>query len=376
MKAKEKAMIKLNRRNPAKTVLKILCIVLGIILIAAAAYVAYFFLSYGRLSDNFELSVRYNTDYDRNLSLSDKNTYSIMSNNVGFGAYSYDFDFFMDGGTHSWAFSKDAVFENLNGALKKLTAEDPDFIMLQEVDEDSTRSYHVNELEFVNLILKEYAYTYAYNYFKSSFIIYPFLHPHGTITSGIATYSKYGIESGLRRSLPISDSVSKVLDLDRCYSISRVPMDNGKYLVLFNVHLSAYGSDDSVRQGQIGMLFGDMAEEYEAGNYVICGGDFNHDLKLDEGEEGYSTWACAFPRSSIPEHFSLAMDLFGEDYKHTLEMTCRDCDEPYAKGHTNEFIVDGFIVSDNVSVLSYENLNSGYLYSDHEPVLMKFELKH
>ncbi|MCR5584355.1 MAG: endonuclease/exonuclease/phosphatase family protein [Lachnospiraceae bacterium] len=365
-----------RKKNPLKTALKIFCIVLGIIIIALAAYVAYFLLSYGRLSDNFELSVHNNAEFDRTLKLDGEGTYSIMSNNVGFGAYSYDFDFFMDGGTQSWAFSKDAIFENLNGALKKLTAENPDFVMLQEVDEDSTRTYHVNELEFVNLIMKEYAYTYAYNYFKSSFIAYPFLQPHGSITSGIVTYSRYGIESGLRRSLPISESISKVLDLDRCYSISKVPMDNGKYLVLFNVHLSAYGSDDSVREGQVSMLFNDMVAEYEAGNYVICGGDFNHDLLLKEGEQGYSTWACAFPRSSIPEHFSLAMDLFGDDYKYSLDMTCRDCDEPYAKGHTNEFIVDGFIVSDNVSVLSYENLNSGYLYSDHEPVLMKFELKH
>ena len=376
MKAKEKALIKLNRRrNPVKTVFMILGIFLAVLLVAIGAYVAYFFLSYGRLSDNFELTVHKNTEFNEAQMPDEDGTFTIMSNNVGFGAYSYDFDFFMDGGTQSWAFSKDAIFDNLNGAIGKLTVQDPDFIMLQEVDEDSTRTYHVNELEFVNLILKQYAYTYAYNYFKSSFIAYPFLQPHGTITSGIATYSKYGIESGLRRSLPISESLSKVLDLDRCYSITRVPLENGKYIVLFNVHLSAYGSDESVREGQTTMLFNDMKAEYEAGNYVVCGGDFNHDLLLKEGEQGYSTWACAFPRSAIPEHFALAMDLFGEDFKSSLEMTCRDCDEPYAKGHTNEFIVDGFIVSDNVSVLSYENLNSGYLYSDHEPVLMTFELK-
>ncbi|MCR5823294.1 MAG: endonuclease/exonuclease/phosphatase family protein [Lachnospiraceae bacterium] len=281
----------------------------------------------------------------------------------------------MDGGTQSWAESEDTVYKNLNASLKKVMAYDPDFLLLQEVDENSTRTYHINELEFINLVIsKPYYFTYAYNYYRSPFIIYPFLEPHGTITSGIVTYSGYRIESAERRSLPISESISKVIDLDRCYSVSRVPLDNGKYIVLFNVHLSAYGSDDSVREGQTSMLFGEMQAEYEAGNYVVCGGDFNHDLLSPEGSEGYSTWACPFPRSVIPEHFALAMDLFGEDFKQNLAMTCRDCDEPYTKGHTNEFIVDGFIVSDNIKVITYENLNTGYINSDHEPVLMTFEL--
>lgn len=46
--------------------------------------------------------------------------------------------------------------------------------------------------------------------------------------------------------------------------------------------MSAYGNSDAIRQGQIEMLCNDMAKEYEAGNYVLCGGDFNHDLKASE----------------------------------------------------------------------------------------------
>ncbi len=361
--------------SPLKRGLTIAGIVLGCILVVVIGYVSYFFIKYGRIEDRLTLAVRENSGFDAAKRIEGGDTvYTIMSHNVGFGAYSSDFDFFMDGGTQSWAFSEDAVYKNLNGSIGRLNSYNPDFIFLQEVDEDSTRTYHVNELDFVNMLLAPYNYTYAYNYYKSPFIVYPFAQPHGTITSGLVTYSKYLIESGMRRSLPISEGVSKVVDLDRCYSISRIPTADGKYLVLFNVHLSAYGSDDSVREGQTSMLFGDMKAEYEAGNYVVCGGDLNHDLSLDEGEEGYSTWACPFPRSVIPEHFALAMDLFGEDNRHKLPKSCRDCDEPYAKGHTNEFIVDGFIVSDNVTVLTYDNLNNGYIFSDHEPVLMTFKL--
>ena len=42
--------------------------------------------------------------------------------------------------------------------------------------------------------------------------------------------------------------------------------------------MSAYGNSDAIREGQIRMLADDMLKEYEAGYYVRCGGDFNHDL--------------------------------------------------------------------------------------------------
>ena len=47
--------------------------------------------------------------------------------------------------------------------------------------------------------------------------------------------------------------------------------------------MSAYGNSDAIREGQIRMLAEDMQKEYEAGNYVLCGGDFNHDLKSSRG---------------------------------------------------------------------------------------------
>mgnify|MGYP002239369221 CR=1 FL=1 len=82
----------------------------------------------------------------------------------------------------------------------------------------------------------------------------------------------------------MSTSFSKFFDLDRCYSISRVPVDNGKELVIFELHMSAYGNSDAIREGQIRMLADDMQKEYKAGNYVLCGGDFNHDLKASEDD--------------------------------------------------------------------------------------------
>ena len=103
------------------------------------------------------------------------------------------------------------------------------------------------------------------------------------------------ITSAVRRSFPISTSFSKILDLDRCYSVSRIPVDGGKELVVYSVHMSAYGNSDEIREGQTSMLFNDMKEERQKGNYVICGGDFNHNLKLDENDNAeHEGWAYPF----------------------------------------------------------------------------------
>lgn len=52
----------------------------------------------------------------------------------------------MDGGTESWAWSEERLTENLNHIADFLKGQ-ADFCLVQEVDIDSTRSYHVDERE-------------------------------------------------------------------------------------------------------------------------------------------------------------------------------------------------------------------------------------
>ena len=152
-------------------------------------------------------------------------------------------------------------------------------------------------------------------------------------------------------------------------------MDNGKYLVIFQLHMSAYGNSDKIRKGQIRMLSADMKKEYESGNYVLCGGDFNHDLKAAEDDDSTDreSWAYPFPRKMLPEHFSFCMDQLPK--KENLWNSSRNADMKYIPGKTYTVTLDGFIISDNIECVSYEDINTGYSYSDHDPVYLKFRLK-
>ena len=253
-----------------------MCIVLGILILALLAYIVYLYASYYRIEDNQELVVEAPVDDTTTGAaavLATDTEYSAVTYNIGFGAYLPDYSFFMDGGTSSWAESPETVQYAINGAGELVKSLDPDFALIQEIDLDATRSYHTDEYEMLRNILPEYTTVFAQNY-DSAFLFYPFTQPHGSSRAGLGLFSKYPVSSALRRSFPISTSFSKFFDLDRCYSVSRIPVDNGKELVIFNLHMSAYGNSDEIRKGQIEMLCNDMAKEYEAGNYVLCGGDF------------------------------------------------------------------------------------------------------
>lgn len=379
-------------KTKAKKVIKITGIILLALVIVLAAYIIYLYASYYRIPDNQELQVEeisQNTEAGNELT-TEKN-YSALTYNIGFGAYTPDFSFFMDGGKSSWAKSKDSVKETIKGAGELVASKDPDFALVQEIDLDATRSYHVNEYSILKENIPAYNCVFAQNY-DSAFLFYPFTQPHGKSKAGLALFSKYPITGSLRRSFPISTSFTKFFDLDRCYSISRVPVDNGKELVIFELHMSAYGNSDAIREGQIRMLSEDMQKEYEAGNYVICGGDFNHDLKAadtqskasdasnntqtDSGDSAEpESWAYPFPRSELPEHFSFCLDQLSEDEKNNLWNSARNADMEYVPGETYTVTLDGFIISDNVECTKYENVNTGYSYSDHDPVYMEFQLK-
>ena len=358
-----------------KRALKIvLCVLLALVLVGGG-YVAYVFIDYYRLEDNTPLEVGRSLG-STSEPLTAGTPLRVASYNVGFGAYSDDYSFFMDGGTESRARSADAVRENLAGAANAALGLYADFLLLQEVDTDGTRSYHIDELAYLReqpMAEIYHSFTFAQNY-DSPYLFWPLTSPHGSNKAGLAVFSKWDITSALRRSLPIEDGFMKLLDLDRCYSVQRLPVGD-RELVLYDLHLSAYTSDGTIANEQLEMLFADMLSEYEQGNWCVAGGDFNKDLLGDGGATfGVTgpeyTWAQPIPSEIIPEGISIVAPFDGG----SPVASCRNADRPYGP---DDFCVtvDGFIVSGNVEVLSASVADTGFRWSDHNPVYMDFVLR-
>lgn len=357
-----------------KKPLKIVLIVLIAIILIALIYLAYVLIDYHRLPDNQVLDIV--TIESKNSEKVEINKeYEISSWNIGFAAYLQDYGFFMDGGTESRAYSINSVNENMQDISNKLKDFDSDFYFIQEVDFDSTRSYHIDERIPLITTLNDFSYTFAQNY-DSPYLFYPFIKPHGASRSGILTFSSYNIENSVRISLPIQEDLAKLVDLDRCYSINRVPVENGKELILINFHLSAYTTDPTIVTKQIRKLNADLKVEQDKGNYIIAGGDFNKDLLENSSRyfkvsgEDY-TWARSYPMYLIPDGINLVAPF---DPTNPIP-SCRNADGPYDKDTQFQLTIDGFMVSDNIEVVSSEVIDNQFINSDHNPVQMRFILR-
>ena len=188
--------------------------------------------------------------------------------------------------------------------------------------------------------------------------------------------SSAAITSAGRVELPVEGGFMKLLDLDRCYSVSRIPVEGSKELVLYNLHLSAYTSDGTIATEQLKLLLADMQSEYDAGNWCVAGGDFNKDLLGDsaawfgEADQEYS-WAQPIPAGTFE---GLDISLVTPLDKDDPVPSCRNADGPY---HQGQYVltVDGFLVTANVTAESAVVIDTGFAWSDHNPVAMTFMLR-
>ena len=300
---------------------------------------------------------------------------SLITWNIGYGGLGQASDFFMDGGHDTRSADKDTVSAYLDGQHALLADEMPDILLIQEIDADSTRTYHFDERPSfsVQSAAGEAAdASFALNY-KTLYVPYP-LPPIGKVTSGLMTVSSFDTTENSRLSLPCPFSWPvRLANLKRCLLITRIPVgEAGKELVIINLHLEAY-DDGSGKIAQTKVLTSLLESEYEKGNYVIAGGDFNQ--IFPDSDEVYPNehpdlWAVGeLDESILPEGFAYAYDMGTP--------TCRLLNQPYDPSdtaNTQHYVIDGFIVSDNLSVDSVETLDEGFENSDHNPVKLTVTL--
>lgn len=293
---------------------------------------------------------------------------SVVTWNAGYGGLSKQADFFMDGGDGVRTVSHDGVLANLTGIEDELATLDPDVIFLQEVDQDSERTYGINErARLAAAFAPEYASAYALN-FDVAYVPYP-LPPIGAVESGIMTLSRMLPTSAERVQLPCPFSWPVRLgNLKRCLLVERIPLtDSDTELVLVNLHLEAYddGEGKAAQTAQLAQL---LQEERAKGNYVIAGGDFNQSFSNVDTSmyplQGDDLWQCGYiDVSSLGNGFIAAMD--------NTTPTCRSLDRPYDESNNFQFyMIDGFIVSDNIRIDALETIDAGFEFTDHNPVLL------
>lgn len=332
-----------------------------------------FMLSFGTLTDfkpKEKIVLTETKSIDKKLKDS---VVSLLSWNIGYSSLGNKADFFLDGGQNIRS-PKPEFQKYLNGINRFLaTQKDKDFILLQEVDENSKRSFFTNEYELFSNTLNDYSAVFAAN-FKVKYIPVPLTStsPLGKVKSGLATYSKYKTTENIRLQYPGEyEWPKRIFHLDRCMLLSRVSLENGKELVLINSHNSAYDGG-KLKPLEMEYLKALLLEEYEKENYVIVGADWNqcppnfaYDSFSKESAEDYF-------QSNIEEDFLPKGWTWSYDSKTP---TNRKLSTPYEKGKTFTTLIDFYLVSPNVKVLEVETIDLDFAFSDHQPVSLKIELR-
>ncbi len=306
----------------------------------------------------------------RNDSLHAGDSIRVMTFNTGYAGLDSTQDFFMDGGSKvNPEGGTDKVQSNMAAILEAIQAENAQIVLLQEVDEDSARTGYINQAAYYQSATSMTS-AFAVNY-QCSFVPYP-IPPIGKVQSGILTLSAYQPTEATRESLPCPFSWPiRVANLKRCLLVERFPVENSdKELVVVNLHLEAYDSGEG-KTAQTQQLYSFLKSEYDKGNYVIAGGDFNQTFSnaATVGGSWDGKWTPAnLDEDSMPEGISLAVD--------PSLPTCRSLDQAYTGDRENHafYIIDGFLVSANVQVEDVHTVDLDFAASDHNPVVMQVTL--
>ncbi len=352
-----------------KKSLKVLLVIIGIVVLLAAALFLWLSVKEYNPEPVIDIKVEENSGLD-GVSPYEGQRISIMSWNIGYGGLGKDSDFFMDGGEEVAAADQDGVTANMLGIYKTMFDKNSaDIYMLQEVDQESTRTYNINEREYLGI----YNSTYALNY-SCPFVPFP-LPPIGKVNSGLLTTSLFDIDHAERQSLPCPFSWPvSTANLKRCLLVSYIPLENSdKNLVIINLHLEAYDSGEG-KIAQTNQLREFIQSEYEKGNYVIAGGDYNQSFpgSVDKYPNTHKDlWSPGVVENDIvPDDWTIAYDM--------STPTCRLLNQPYNPDDTEGtqyYVIDGFILSPNIQLNSVETLDYGFEYSDHNPVKLDITLK-
>lgn len=353
----------------AKKIVKIVGVVLAVTVLAALLLIGWLTVTEYRPEPVLEVEI---APGSREKTLLPGGSLTVLSQNTGYAGLGRDADFFMDGGSGVRP-ERAEMEQNLEGLTALFVSEQADVFFLQEVDTDSSRTYGIDQSSvYHRTALPDYASAYALNY-SCDFVPYP-LPPIGQVHSGVQTLSAFAVRRAERVALPCPFSWPvSAANLKRCLLVSYVPLEGSeKELVLVNLHLEAY-DDGAGKAAQTKQLMDLLCTEYEKGNYVIAGGDFNQTFPgaLDAYPiKTAELWTPGVLEAEIlPEGWQFAYDL---DVP-----SCRLLNQPYDPDSdaAQFYVIDGFILSPNVQADSIKTLDAQFTDTDHNPVLLQVTLK-
>ena len=293
---------------------------------------------------------------------------NVLTWNVGYAGTGAEGDFFLDGGQDVLAKNKESVTRHLGNITAFLRQNPADVYLVEEVDSGSRRTYGVDERQAIVATLSACCASYALNH-NVFFIPYPKLRPLGRIRSGMLALGRFrpgeAKRQQLQGSFPWPD---RAFQMERCLLVWKLPRGDGTNWTIIQLHLEAWDAGN-IRGTDLAQLRDLALREYNDGNHVIVGGDWNAVLpgvRLDEftkRKPGART--LQLDADFLPQGWTWGID--------RSKPTNRSVERPYDPQKNYLTVIDGFVVSPNVRIDAVETVPLHFRDSDHEPVLLEVE---
>jgi endonuclease/exonuclease/phosphatase family metal-dependent hydrolase len=350
-----------------KTLVKIFKVLLVLILILAAGFAG--LIAYAVISDYKPEAKIEVFNSDKPDKLSDTSQISIMTWNIGYCGLDKEMNFFYDGGTKVFT-PRVKCIENLDAVKRFIKNNDSiDFILIQEIDKKSKRSYSINQFDTLVKLMNNFYPFFAKNY-DVFFVPVPPASPMGKVLSGLATFSKFKPSLSTRYTFPGEYGFPKQLFmLDRCFLVNRYPTENGKELLIINTHNEAFDPGE-IRKAQMAYLKEFLLSEYEKGNYIITGGDWNQsppEFKPEFSNNKVNTEQMMMNSDYLPSGWKWVYDQRVPSNRTVIAA--------YDPQTTTTTVIDLFLLSPNIEKISAECINLNFENSDHNPVRIKVKLQ-
>lgn len=288
----------------------------------------------------------------------------LMVWNIGYSGLGEGSDFQADGGQMLRPPGREAVEKNLAGIQAVLREEVPDIVLMQELAAPGFLTHNVDILSGVQDALPGYGMVF------SSDIRTRLLPGPLSLRHGLGTFTKVAAEPA--KLVRLTEEPGPIMGfLQRRYHVQVTELDvSGAPWVILNVHLSAFDEGAGTRMQQVREVLDLAQSHYQQGKGVVLGGDWNMRLAATdfpyESDEGALFWVHDFPREALRPGWQIVID--------PAIPTTRTNEQPYKRGINYTTIIDGFIVSPNVTVEDVRGLDLGFAITDHQPVVARFSL--
>ncbi|HEF4761128.1 TPA: endonuclease/exonuclease/phosphatase family protein [Pseudomonas putida] len=165
---------------------------------------------------------------------------------------------------------------SLDEVARVIRDEQPDVVLLQELDDGAKASDYQNQLKLLQERVADLYPCSAHAFdWKADFVPNP--HIFGSVGRQLATLSRYQIEHAQRLQLPVARTnlISRQFQPKNAVLVAYLPLSDGGQIAVLNTHLDRATQPDETLLAQVSAVAKTLDKLEGRGTPWLIGGDFN-----------------------------------------------------------------------------------------------------